>query len=112
MRTQGNNSNKDFGIVNLVDHPILFVDTTRLRLFKDVVFQVLHLTSACTGMLLKFQKHICNFLDRGLSPLFFMAAISFLACSESSMAYVISYSELINSVMSSLLSRRVNLAPG
>ena len=29
-----------------------------------------------------------------------------------STAYAISYSELINAVMSSLLSRRVNLAPG
>jgi len=26
MRTQGNNSNIDFSIVNLVDHTILFVD--------------------------------------------------------------------------------------
>ena len=65
MGTQGNNSNIDFSIVNLVDHPILFVDTTRPRLFKDVVLQVLHLTSASSRMLLKLHKHIRDFLDSG-----------------------------------------------
>ena len=78
MRTQGNNSNKDFGIVDLVDHPVLFVDTTRPRLFKDVVLQVLHLTSACTGMLLKFQKHICDFLDSGFVTALFDGGNLFL----------------------------------
>jgi len=79
MRAQGNNSNIDFGIVNLVDHAILFVDTTRPRLFKDVVLQVLHLTSACTGMLLKFQKHIGDFLNGGFVATLFDGGNLFLS---------------------------------
>ena len=65
MRTQGNDSYIDFSIMNLVDHAILFVNTPRPRFFKDVVLQVLNLTCACSRMLLKFQKHIRDFLDGG-----------------------------------------------
>ena len=78
MGTQGNNSNIDFSIVNLVNHAILFVDTTRPCFFKDIVLQVLYLTSACTGMLLKFQKHICDFLDGGFVATLFDGGNLFL----------------------------------
>ena len=65
MRTQGYDRDIDFKVVDFVNHAILLVDAARPRLFKYEVFQVLHLPSSCSRMLLQFQQHIGNFLDSG-----------------------------------------------
>ena len=51
-----------------------------------------------------------TFLMVALSPLFLMAASSAFDCSERNTTYAICYKALIIDMMSSLLSRRVNLA--
>ena len=65
MRSQGDDCNVDFGIVDFVNHAILLVDAARPCFLKGIVPQMFHLTGACARMLLKFHEHAGNLFECG-----------------------------------------------
>ena len=70
MRTERNNGDIDFEVVDFVNHAILLVDTARPSLFENKMFQVFHLSSTCSWMLLKLKEHVGNLFDGSLVAAF------------------------------------------
>lgn len=66
MRSQGDNQDQYFFVVDFIDQTILLVDASGPRLGEGEMLQVLHLPCARSGVLLQLDEDVCDFANGGL----------------------------------------------